>query len=154
MRIGIWLLGLLLLSGCSGKREMPDDFNFRLADKIHAIDTYTGTFTRRFSKGDSTIPLALTAAEKKEIYRMMDSLNVFNYPRLYQAPAPESVIPCPSSELKVSGFGKTSVLAWSHCPGQASTEQRNFMVIVRTIISMVGQKETIQKMQRSDLPVL
>ena len=94
--ISVFILSLILyMSGCAGETEekiakVPEDFSFSLVWDVNGISSYDSASGKLIKTSDSTHPedyitvFDLPDSAKEEIYELLvEEINIFNYPTIY-----------------------------------------------------------------------
>ncbi len=96
----------------------PRDFALRLTGGsclVNDVDTFHGRFIRDLGKGKhATAKFTLSAPQKDELYRRIQSAGFFNLPEKYSPPGLRVVEPAGYNSLTVRSSGTTHTITVDH----------------------------------------
>ncbi|BBH20454.1 hypothetical protein Back11_17990 [Paenibacillus baekrokdamisoli] len=132
---------ILSIVGCSDSQVYPKDFNFTFeygSFYNNILNTFEGTYTKDLvMNGAITTELNLTEKEKKQIYKLMKDINLFNYLNEIEGLVME---PTSGYRFEIQYNGKKKIINWK---GEFTDRLRDkeFIKMTTTIIEIIQSKE-------------
>jgi hypothetical protein len=152
-----WVLAACLPGSSSLDPQVPASnfgFTFEFGScNVDVLDTFGGTFTRDMMvENDITVPLALTDAQMRTIYRMMVEIGFFDYPAVFAIPTPKNeaigiATPAMAFKITVINGDITKTLSWKdEIIDPTTPEADKLRTLLWLIIGMIQENPVYQEL--------
>jgi hypothetical protein len=154
------LLYVLIISGSVACQDQkydivrPEDFSFRIIDKIDKYDSQTGIYKREYLSGDTIVKIDLTKEDMDYVYAAFKKNDFLSFPLEFVCSARSSLrLPSYSTTIEVTykGFNKI-VTNTDYC--DTKTEQRKskkFNKFSTEIWTMILQKPQVKNLKQTNI---
>jgi hypothetical protein len=161
----------ILISGCAGTaitsepydpanvgsqlpETKPSDFNFVYSFGVgpvkNVLDTANGKFTKDMIMDPSiTTDLFLSAADMSDIYSNMKSINILNYPDIFNPESNMSQTPFETYSLKIIFNGKEKDIYWEDEHDSQTGEAIKLRELFNKISKIIYAKDEYKRLPQA-----
>jgi hypothetical protein len=166
MRQFIGLTVLLLLFTCHEQKTRNDNL-YKLKDSLNYSDlqviynensndfyfsSFDSTFSKKYAHEIKSTKLFLSVDDKRKIYQVIKSADIFNLPDTLENGDENCISPCFSKSITIQiGKLKKGIYSDGFCETKNEDEGKRFHMIVNTISKIIFSKEEVNKMPQSDI---
>ena len=157
---------LLLLFSCKEHKKRNDNL-YKLKDSLNYSDlqiiysynendyyfsSFDSTFSQRYVHETKSIKLFLSVEDKRKIYQVVKSADIFNLPDTFVNGFENCILPCFSKSITVQIRRlKKKIYFDGYGNIKDKDESKRFYMIHDTISSIIFKKEEVKKMPQSDI---
>jgi hypothetical protein len=153
--VALVFLSFLLIIGCSDTMQQEDsqyprDFNFVFnygVQNKNQLDTFNNTYTKDLiQNGTKKIRFRLTEEEKEIIYKKMNEIDLFSYPKYNEGMTFE---PTSGFHFVVQHNGEKQTIAWNGGIRENPTDQK-FGSLVRLVIEIIESHKEYKALPQAE----
>lgn len=170
-QIGLLLLVLLMLAGCSTNQEadpapelpemempqeMPGDFDFLVRygygeNTKNEINTYHDTVVKDLiANGTATANITLTGEEMSSIYDKMKEIGMMRPMKLVPDKVNCSAVPHQEDHWQITANGATVNLTWSDEPCELTEDAGRLLALRNFVADIIASKEAYQALPEAE----